>query len=231
MSQLLHLLKHDFVLLQRNRIIILSLAVTAVYTAVFRLLASYGEVEKFLILVIFNDPALIGFLFVGVIVLFENNENTIQALAVSPVKVRNYILSKSLALTSISVVCCYAMAIACFGSGFHVFHYGMAAILGTLMFSFLGFVIVAGQTSFNRYILRAIGVIILLAVPFLGYFDIVSRHWFILFPTQPAIDLFSLSLAGEFDPLHMAAAYAGAAAWCFITYKWASKRIVKSFRK
>ncbi|MCU0397747.1 MAG: hypothetical protein MUC73_06555, partial [Cyclobacteriaceae bacterium] len=99
MNQLLHLLKFDFILLNKNKIITISILVTAIYVGVFKGLSYLGNMEKLLILVIFNDPALLGFLFVGVLVLFEKNENTLDALAVTPIKISNYILSKSISLT------------------------------------------------------------------------------------------------------------------------------------
>ncbi len=231
MKPLAHLLKHDFRLLQRNNVIIISLLVTAVYVGVFKALANFGQVEQWLVLVIFNDPALLGFLFVGVMVLFEKNENTIQALAVSPMKVTHYVLSKSIALTIISIGCCFAMAVAGYGTHFYFFHFLMASGLTTLLFSFIGFIVVAGQSSFNTYILRAIGVLLLLSLPFLGYFDIVSRHWFILFPTQPAIDLFRLAFAEQFTYGQGVLAYGMAIAWCLITYGWAYQQIIKNFEK
>jgi fluoroquinolone transport system permease protein len=231
MKQLVHLLKHDFVLLQRNRIIIISLIITVIYASLFKGLAFLGQSEKILVLVIFNDPALLGFLFVGVLMLFEKNENTIHALAVSPVRISNYILSKSISLTVVSLFCCYAMAIASYGFKFNFLHFTMAVILTSLMFTFLGFIAVAGQSSFNTYFLKAIGIILLLTLPFLGYFEVIPRFWFVLFPTQPAIDLFSLSFSNTFSLNKTIFAYVPAFAWCLISYKYANFQLVKNFKK
>ncbi|MDP2160167.1 MAG: hypothetical protein Q8K02_06775 [Flavobacterium sp.] len=58
MKQLAHLLKFDFLLINKNKIITISLVVTAIYVGVFKALAAMGNIEKLLVLVIFNDPAL-----------------------------------------------------------------------------------------------------------------------------------------------------------------------------
>jgi fluoroquinolone transport system permease protein len=231
MKQLLHLLKFDFVLLNKNKIIIISLLVTAIYVGVFKALSAMGNIEKFLVLVIFNDPALLGFLFVGVMVLFEKNENTLQALVVTPIKISNYILSKSIALTAVSLFCCYAMVIAGYGLNFNFIHFTFATILTTLIFSMLGFVAVAGQTAFNKYILRAMGIILFLSLPFLGYFEVVSEKWFVLFPTQPAIDLYNLAFASNSSFSEIFIAYLLCIVWTIITFFWAKQTITKNVFK
>jgi fluoroquinolone transport system permease protein len=231
MNQLLHLLKFDFILLNKNKIITISILVTAIYVGVFKGLSYLGNMEKLLILVIFNDPALLGFLFVGVLVLFEKNENTLDALAVTPIKISNYILSKSISLTFLSIGCCLAMVIAAHGIQFHIFHFIMATILTTLIFSMLGFIAVAGLSSFNQYILRALGIILLLSVPFLSYFDVVPRYWFILFPTQPAIDLYSLSFEAKASDNNLLMAYGLCIGWIGITYTWALRAMTKQIMR
>lgn len=231
MNQLLRLLKFDFILLNKNKIITISILVTAIYVGVFKGLSYLGNMEKLLILVIFNDPALLGFLFVGVLVLFEKNENTLDALAVTPIKISNYILSKSISLTFLSIVCCLAMVIAAHGFQFHIFHFTMATILTTLIFSMLGFIAVAGQSSFNQYILRALGIILLLSAPFLSYFDVVPRYWFILFPTQPAIDLYSHSFEAKARDNNLLMAYGLCIGWIGITYTWALRVMTKQIMR
>ncbi len=230
MSQLKHLLKHDFILLHRNKIIVISLLVTAVYVLIFRLLSSFGNMEKLLVLVIFNDPALLGFLFVGVMVLFEKNENTLEALAVTPIKIHNYILSKTINLTLISLICCFAMVLSGYGTGFHYVHFFLATILTTMIFSFIGFIVVSGQSNFNKYILKAMGLILLLTVPFLGYFEVTESYYYLLFPTYPAIGLYNIAFAEQITLSEIFLHYGLAVGWCLITYKWALASMTKSFQ-
>jgi fluoroquinolone transport system permease protein len=230
MEQLKHLLKHDFILLYRNKIIVISLLVTTVYVLIFRALSAFGNIEKLLVLVIFNDPALLGFLFVGVMVLFEKNENTLEALAVTPIKISNYILSKSINLTLISLICCFAMVLSGYGSDFHYAHFFLATVLTTLIFSFIGFIVVAGQSNFNKYILKAMGLILLLTVPFLGYFEVTESFYYVLFPTYPAIGLYNLAFAEQISPMQLIFHYGLAVSWCLVTYKWAHVSITKSFQ-
>lgn len=229
MKNFLHLLQHDFRLLGRNNIITISVLVTAIYIGVFYWLSGIEDTEKILVLIIFNDPALIGFLFAGVMVLFEKNENTLEALSVSPATKGQYILSKSVALTIIATGCCFAMAIAGLGTHFNFIHFLMASVMTTLLFSFLGFMIVAGEATFNRYILKAVGLLIFLSLPFLGYFGICPRLWFLWVPTQPAIGLFQTALTKNTPIGIIIYAYTALSFWIAITFYLSRKMIQKSF--
>ena len=229
MKQFVHLLMHDFRLLQRNNIIVISIAVSALYVGAFIGLSTLGDIEKFLILTIFNDPALLGFLFIGVMVLFEKNEMTLQALAVTPMNFHHYLLSKALSLTVVAVGCCVAMVLAANGWAINWIHFVSAAFLATMLFSFIGFGVVAGQSTFNGYLLPAVGVLVFLSLPFLGYFEVVPKFWFFLFPDYPVIELFQFAFAEQTHWGPLVLHYGLAVCWCLITYHWAYKRIQRDF--
>jgi len=219
MKQLIHLLKNDFTLLSRNKIIAVSIVVTVIYMIAFKSISHFGSAEKILILVIFNDPALLGFLFTGVMVLFEKNENTLQVLSIVPLNTSSYILSKTIALSLISVVCCYAMAYAGTGTSFNQLHYFFASIFTTALFTFIGFILVAGVNSFNRFLLRAVGVLIFLSIPFLGYYEVLPRSFFLWMPTQPCIDLFRASFDPNCPVEIIFYGYLALITWLIILYK------------
>lgn len=227
MSQLLHLLKHDFRLLSRNKIITVSVIVSIAYVATFKGLSTFGDMEKILVLVIFNDPALLGFLFIGVMLLFEKNENTFQAVSVTPIKESNYVLSKSLALSTVAVACCFFMAIATKGTQFNYLLFFLAAFLSSMVFSFIGFAVVASEKSFNQYLLKAIGWLMILSLPFLGYFEVMDDYWFVLFPTQPAIDLFQVSLSEFNFSWRLLYDFTAIVIWLVLSYYIAVNRMIK----
>ena len=217
MKQLAHLLTWEFKLLNRNKVIPISVAVTVLYLLAFQGLQHLGDLDKLLILVIFNDPALLGFLFVGVMVLFEKNENTLQALSVSPMQAHNYLLSKGISLTIISVLCCLAMAWVVKGLQFNHLHFIAASIFTTGIFAFMGFVVVAGVNSFNRYIIRAIGVIFLMLLPFLSFFDLAPYWLFVWLPTHACIALYSASFDTTSTGM-LLYAYLANIAWLALAY-------------
>ncbi|MBK8388902.1 MAG: hypothetical protein IPL23_06235 [Saprospiraceae bacterium] len=225
------LFKQDLLLIFRNKIIVISIVVTAIYVLIFKGLSTFGDMEKFLILVIFNDPALLGFLIVGVMVLFEQNENTLQALAVTPMKVSHYLWSKSILLSLLSMLCCVFMVMASKGiENVNLPFLMSAAFITTLLFAFIGFIMVAGERNFSSFMLKSVGVIMLLAAPFLAYFDLLPKLPFYIFPTQIAIDLFDIAFhphSKTFKILN----YFGAGIWLVSLYWVALKRMRKTFER
>ncbi len=228
MQQFLHLLKFDFKLLQKYQVVLISIVVTAVYVGLFKGLSTLGNVDRFLILMVFNDPALLGFLFVGVLILFEKNERTLQALAVTPINVHNYMLSKTTALTVIGVLCCIAMAIATRGTDVRWFIYFLASVFATFIFSMFGFIAVADQSNFNKYILKATGLILLLALPFLGYFEVLPDGLFWIFPTWAAIQLYDLSFQAAPSWSYATLLSLICLVWSVVLYSLAHRSITKN---
>lgn len=55
-------------------------------------------------LVIFTDPTVIGFFFLGALMMLEKGENTRSALAMTPISASNFFWAKCLTLTSVSLV-------------------------------------------------------------------------------------------------------------------------------
>lgn len=230
MSQLKHLIKWDFVLLARNQIILISGIVTIIYIGIFQAIKGIEEVDKVLVLIIFNDPALLGFIFVGVSVLFEKNENTLQALVVSPLKEVNYILSKTIALTLISLGCCLIMALAAKGPNFQWVHYSAATIGTTALFGFVGFILISNVRSINEFILKSALLFIVMGLPFLGYFEVIDRVFFLIFPAQPAIDLFNASFV-QTPWNKLLFGYMGLLIWNVIGFRLALRAFRKNIKR
>ena len=194
MKTLLHLLRFDMLLMARNKVFVVSAAVTFIYILLFRWLSGFMPAEKVLVLVIFHDPALLGFLFAGVLMLMESNENTLIALKVSPISLTQYIFSKTIWLSIISLICSLSMVIATKGMDFLILHFCLSVLLSTSLFAFAGFYLAGGVSNFNTYMLRALGGILILSLPFLGYFEIGKMEWYFLIPTSSCIVILDHSL-------------------------------------
>ncbi len=230
MRQLLQLLKWDFILLTRNQIILISVIVTILYIGIFQAIKGIEEVDKVLVLIIFNDPALLGFIFIGVGVLLEKNEHTLQALVVSPLKEVNYILSKIIALSLISLGCCVVMALAAKGPNFHWIHFVAASIGTTSLFGFVGFILISNVHSVNEFILKSALLFIIMGLPFLGYFEVMDRVYFLLFPAQASIDLFNASFV-QTSLIQLSYGYMGLLIWNVIGFRLALRAFRKNIKR
>ena len=196
MRILIRLIRWDLKIQVRNNILTVAILIALIYTALFLALGLRGN-DDILIALIFSDPTFMGFLFTGVLVLFEKSANTLQAIAVSPVKIWQYLFSKAISLTLISLIICFAMVFAGHGFHFNYFYFFIAIFLSSVLFIFFGFIGVAKVKTFNQYIIVIPLFIAPLSLPYLNFFGIADSWLFYILPTQASFILFR----GAFEKL------------------------------
>ena len=189
MKTLFRLILWDLKLQIRNSILTVAVFIAVFYTAVFLLLGLRGK-DDVLIALIFSDPTFMGFIFTGVLVLFEKSANTLQALVVTPVKIWQYLFSKAISLTIITSIICFAMVFASHGFRFNYFWFIITTFLSSVLFIFLGFIGVAKVKTFNQYIIVIPLFIAPLSLPYLYFFGVSDSWLFYILPTQGALILF-----------------------------------------
>ena len=103
MSNLKNMVRWEFKLLYRYKIIHISILSVILY---FITTQAIPDLDRpiFHSLLLFFDPAVIGIVFVGALVLFEKSENVLQALVITPMLVDDYILTKISSLTILSII-------------------------------------------------------------------------------------------------------------------------------
>lgn len=189
MKTLLRLIYWDLKLQAKNGILTVSVIIALFYTGLFLLLNLKGN-DKVLIAILFSDPTFMGFIFTGVLVLFEKSANTLQALVVTPVKIWQYLFSKAISLTFIALIICFAMVFASHGFNFNYFFFIAATFLSSVLFVFLGFVGVSKIKTFNQYIIVIPLFLMPLVLPVLNFFEVTDTLWLYIIPTQASFILF-----------------------------------------
>ena len=193
MKQLIHLLRWDFVHLQRNQMISISLLVGAVYLGIFYLLRSLGQLENLLIVMVFNDPVVMSYLFAGVLLLFERDQGTREALSVAPLSWEAYLWSKALALSVVATGVALLMVWVGYGFALNYLHF-LAGCFGTsLLFVWLGCIAGKQSDGFNAYLVRSIGFFVPVALPLLSLFNVWDHPLLYLIPSFPGILLLKAS--------------------------------------
>ncbi|MEM9832117.1 MAG: hypothetical protein AAF944_15895 [Bacteroidota bacterium] len=196
MKALTNLLRWDLLLLHRNQLIVISLVLAGVYLGLFYLLKDLGGLEKLLVLLIYNDPVVTGLMFIGALVLFEKDQHTLEALAVSPLSTDTYLWSKAISLTLVALGTSLIMAWAGHGWQFQYIHFIMGVIGASLFYIFLGGWLVAQTNSFNQFMVRMIPMLILTALPFIPFFGAAASSWFYPIPSYPSILLLQAAFEG-----------------------------------
>lgn len=189
MKTLINTIGWDLKLQLKYQIITVATVVTFLYLGLFYLSPMEG-LEKLLIMLIFSDPAMLGFMFIGVLVLFEKGTNTLSAILVTPLKPGTYIWSKAISLTVIALIAGVVMAIG--GHGIHLhFHWLIIGIIEASFIALLiGFIGVSRVRTLNQYMMIIPFFLTPLVIPVLNFFDLTNNYFLYLIPTQAPLLLF-----------------------------------------
>ena len=222
MKQLAHLLRWDFVHLQRNQMISISLLVAAVYLGIFYLLKSLGNLDNLLIVMIFNDPVIMSYLFAGVLLLFEKDQHTLDALLVTPLSHNAYLWSKALSLSLIATLTALLMIWVGYGWSLNYLHFMVGTFGTSVLFVWLGCLIGVRASGFNAYLMRSIGIFIPAALPLLSLFNVWDHPLLYLIPSFPGILLLRASFQ-VMEPWQYAYSYAYLLLATVAVYVWCKR--------
>lgn len=227
MKQLFTLMRWDFIHLYRNQLITISLFLGLIYFGIFYLIRNMDNADNFLVLLIYNDPVITGYIFAAVLLLFERNQNTLLALSVSPIRLSAYLWSKGIVLALLAWIVALCMTIAIRGWNFHFLHFSLGVLMATLLFVFCGFALTATCTSLNGLIARSVPLFIIFALPFLGLFEIINSNLWLLVPSYPGTILIKASFS-EIKGAMIVYSYAYGLPAVAVSYFWALYRIKKN---
>ena len=193
MSNLKNMLKWEFTLLYRYKIIHISILSVILYFLTTQAIEDMNR-PIFHSLLLFFDPAIIGIMFVGALVLFEKSENVLQALVITPMKTDDYLLSK---ITSLTILSCISATIFIIlmnifgGIDFNVFFLASGIILTSILLILLGFILVSRLKSINEYLMAMALVFLGLTFPpMLHLSELYENVIFYLWPTQASLLIF-----------------------------------------
>lgn len=220
------LLRHDLRLQWRNGIYVAYSFVIGFYVVV---LLQFGAVlpDWLVGLIIFTDPAVVGFFFLGALVMLERGEEVHAALAVTPLRAGQYLVSKVMTLTVMSVIAVVVLAAVLHGS---VNTPLLVAATGLTSLAFLGLGIPAAFyfRTVTGYLVGAAGWLLPISAPaFVALLDPMPA-WAIAIPTASQLRLILVALGfakasgtETSGMLFISAGFAAAALW------WGKIRLTK----
>ncbi len=199
MKRLLATIRWDFQLQIRNGFYYAAVFVAVVLVVLLNQLpeASRG----FLLPVVLAENLVINaFYFMGGLVLLEKGEGTLEAQIVTPLRTWEYLVSKVVTLTVLSVVEALAIVIFSYGPGFNWLPLVGGIMLLSVFFVLLGFIAVARYDSINEYLFPSFLFTAILSAPLVFYFGFWDSPALYLHPVQAPLEL-------------LKAAFGTAAAW------------------
>ncbi len=224
------MLKQDFRFQFRHGFYYIYAAVTIVYSIILRLIPEAFRPQAAADL-IFSDTAVLGFFFIGGIVLLERSEQLLESLFISPLRIHEYLLSKIISLGTLAFSCSVILLIV---SGQNnatlILIILTGSVLSSVIFTAMGIVISAKAKNVNQYFLFSIGFMILFLPAVLDITGIVSSPLFYIFPIRGIADIL-LKTNGSDKVLTMRPAYISMLSWSAVSFYAAGKVLKSSVKK
>ncbi|HNW85569.1 MAG TPA: ABC transporter permease [Candidatus Limiplasma sp.] len=218
--RLCRLMAGELRFLAKYGILPLYLLLTVLYLALLAAVPAQARADTAAI-VILTDPAAMGLFFMGAMVMLEKSQRVHQALAVSPVRVWEYIAAKAAALMAVGLG--VGLAIAAF-TGLPLLGVALAMLLGSVLFSLLGMVVAVRSVSLNQFLILSVPFELLTFTPALLYwFRALSGPLWLAHPGVAAMALFAP------DASLWPWAVLSLAAWDGLAMLWASRAVKRYF--
>lgn len=191
MKSFFNQLKWQFVLLQKNNIISISLALTFFYGVFLYLLKDIGHMNKVLVGIVLNDPATIGYFFLGLSISTEEKHGILSALFVTPINPHLYLITKVLALSIIGCLCALIIGIAILGFSFNLLLFSIGTFSISIIAGLLGVIVITHTFEFLKFALFSIPIFITFVnFPFLDHLGVIDLGQIKnVFPVQGGISL------------------------------------------
>jgi len=157
-------------------------------------------------LVLFSDPSMVGFFFIGALVMLEKVQGVIQYVVVTPLRSMEYLLAKVVSLTILAIAATIMITLATYGYQLNWFLLILAVILTSSFFVFYGFIVAVRCTTLNQYFIRMIPYLLLIVLPCFSLIGFPYAWLFNIFPSVAGLKL----VYGAFNGIDFlsAAAYA-----------------------
>ena len=178
--------------------------------------------EKAATVMIFSDPAAMGMFFMGAIVLLEKSQRVLNSIAVSPVKVSEYILGKVISIGSISAIVALVIALAA-GMGNYLI-LTLSTFFGSALFTLIGLIVSTKINSLNQFVIATVPFEIICFLPPIAYIFGYGNDWLLLHPGTSLICMIN----GDFS--HIFINVVVLVVWLVLLMLFTVKVVKKMFR-
>jgi fluoroquinolone transport system permease protein len=159
-----------------------------------------------------------AFYYIGALVLLEKGEGTLESQVTTPLRGGEYLLSKVITLTLLSIVESLVITVLFYGAGFQIVPLLLGISMAGVLYALLGFIAVSRYDSVNEYLFPSMVFTLAFGLPLVDYYGLVKSWLFYLHPLQAPLSL----LTAAFRPLALwewlyALLYGGL--WLYLLYR------------
>ena len=221
MTRLAATLRTDLVVQLRNGFYLATALVVAFSIGFLRWLPK-DAAALLLPVVLLENVVVNTFYFASALVLLERGEGTLAAQSVTPLRAGEYLASKVLTLTALSLGEGLLIAAAVGGLDARLAGTALGIGLAAALLCLAGVGLVVRYEALNEFIMPSVVYTSLLSLPLLGYFGVGAREWYLPHPIQGPLDLLQAR-----SPQTGALAYAIGypALWIVPAYVWSRRNL------
>ena len=225
MKRLLATIRTDLRLQLRNGFYIAAAFVVVVLVILMRQLPEASR-SLGLPMLVFGNLLINGFFFMAGLVLLEKGEGTLEAQVVTPLRTGEYLASKIITLTLLSLVESALIVLMTVGFDISWPPFIAAVILMNALMVGVGFLTVSRYDTLNEFMFPAVGVIAVLSLPLLPTFGLVEGvldgAWVYVMPVEPSWLLLQAAVA-PVEPWQWVYGLLAGALWVAIAFLLAQR--------
>lgn len=177
----------------RHRYYLVYLIVCAVYVGILHAIPE-AYTKDALVLLTFSDPAALGLLLAGSIVLLERDQGIWHALFSTPLRAWEYLVSKCVSLGLLSLLAALAIHLPVSGLPQAPYAFVSGILLSSFFFTLTGITAALNSRSINGFLIRSQLYALPFALPVLEYLDVASLPAIRLLPSSGSLTLISGSV-------------------------------------
>lgn len=149
------------------------------------------------IILTFSDPSVLGFFFIGGLVLLEKGQNIYDNLFVTPYTAKEYLLSKTLSLTLLSVITSLIIHLSAFGFETNLLLFALGVTQSSTFFTMLGLGVAVRCQTLNGFFFLSTVSTFIFVVPIIEVIGLWSSPLFYFIPAKASL----LLIGSAFEPL------------------------------
>ena len=203
MNRLAATLLLDVQLQARYKVYIIVLAAALAVSAALNSLFTSAQLHFFMPILILGGVSMTTVFLVGVLILLERNEGTLDVVFVSPLRPREYLASKLISLTALALVESAIFAVVAYGMGFSIGWLVLSVVMRGAMGVAVGIAVGVRYRSITHFLLPAIAASLVFDLPNLWYLEIWPSAGFYIWPSMPPLILAKAAFM-PVDPLQIA---------------------------
>ncbi len=187
------LVKGDLRFIYKYGLAFIYIIFTVLYILILEIIKGDAKTVTGSIL-IYTDPAAMGLFFMGAFIMLEKSQRINCSLAVSPITVTEYIISKAVSLMIPGTV--VGAILSLFAGNYNLFAVIPAVIISSFLFSLCGLIAAVKSESLNGFMIAVIPFEIIISLPAILYvLDVLSSELWLIHPGVAAMHMISGNVA------------------------------------